>query len=99
MANYTKEKWQIDGCVVYALNNQRHPSNRFFCGVIHGEDDNGKLITTEELIANANLIVAAPAMYEALKAITAKPWSALAREKGKAVLSAIDGEGKNGNHT
>ncbi len=65
MPEFTKEKWKIDGRLVYALSEDH--CNRFTAMVqaghcyVHGSP------TIEEMVANVHLIAAAPEMYGALK--------------------------------
>ena len=68
MNSFTKGPWFVDGLIVYALQECTWlgiPSmeNRFFTNI------QGPKCDDDELIANANLISAAPDMYKALKAI------------------------------
>lgn len=64
MSEHTKGEWLVDGMTVYALQDcvwmgQPSKENRFYIGVQGKCPDNEK-------IANANLIAAAPDMYDAL---------------------------------
>lgn len=63
---HTPSPWLLadDGSpFVYALNERN--TNRFYCGISSGWV-NGESASTEEMMANAHLIAAAPDLYAAL---------------------------------
>lgn len=71
MSNETKwtpGEWLLteSETMVYALNNEQHPVNRFSAQLGPGWSDEVHRIDGEELRANAHLIAAAPELYEAL---------------------------------
>ncbi len=61
MSEYTKDEWIREDRFVYALD--KSGKNRFSCNV---QNDNG-LASEKELIANAQLIAAAPDLLTACK--------------------------------
>lgn len=79
--NYTKGEWKARSGI--------RTDKDFICAT------NGTTVPPEEELANCHLICAAPAMYEALRAISSyelelpseivkQMWEALARAEGKA---------------
>jgi hypothetical protein len=95
--NYTKEGWKIAGSVfVYALN--ARGTNRFTLIIEGGETDDGKRTPPGELQANANLIVAAPSMYEgciqgldlAKEALCGHPDDAILKVQYEIIKKALD---------
>ena len=94
--NFTKGEWLIDGRTVYALN--KRGSNRFSCHVQEADDDTGKRISEEEVMANARLIAQAPALREVITNIleltqfsdelTNAQWQAWRRKAVKALAKA-----------
>lgn len=67
MSKHTPGPWLIQETTVYALNERKSPVNRFHASVDAGFDNLDKRISREEILANANLIAAAPDLLEALE--------------------------------
>jgi len=66
MNAHTHTDWQVDGSTVYALNLEG--SNRFTANVQPGWATDGRLRTeSEECVANARLMAAAPCLLAALR--------------------------------
>lgn len=92
---YTKEKWEKEGNCIYALTEIRDSklANRFECFVSSGS----RLAPQEEIEANAQLMAAAPDMYEALKMwldspVTTPEIYERAIELGKQALTKAEGK-------
>lgn len=103
-AGWTPGPWIVENTTVYALD-ETQSCNRFSARVEGGWQwrsadsigASGDRTPSDELLANARLIAAAPALYEALKAITAYPGireyvGNLIYDRARAALSLAAGE-------
>lgn len=65
MSKHTRGEWKRDDAFVYALN--ENGTNRFWAAVNAGRTSLGDPTSHEEVVDNAKLFAAAPAMYDELK--------------------------------
>lgn len=71
MSKHTPGPWKhgTDKAFVYAMNNARIRSNRFYAAIQPGWDDVNERVPHAEMLANARLIAAAPDLYKALQSL------------------------------